>query len=498
MISRHALWALVVGAGLAGSGALSGCNCGEEPGVTAPDAGGDAGPGEDGGGDPGDGGGDGGGNTGSDGGACLLEANGQTCAADGECCSGACSNAGICVSGAGACLPLGELCQANVECCAGRTCAEDGTGQKRCADESFCRSAAETCTQASECCSLSCSGTCQGAGGLCAPAADPCTDNVNCCSNKCQGGVCQTLASGCSSLGERCSAAGYSEGCCSKYCVDYGVGGASDLRCARASSCNARGDICTTGSDCCSGACLNGVCPTQAQLGQKLFVGEPCSADAQCASYACASTTPGGPKTCQFLGGCRPAEEICTEDWQCCGFLELSANRNMCKTAQPTPGACGAVAGVPGLRRCVLQPTDKEVGEICLSGGQKVHQCCGGDEVCQPTITGVSRCMGGSFSADGGCVGNGGECSIADQCCGKICAPGTYPDGGPGYFCSACVAEGSACSTHNDCCGKICTNGVCAPAPDSGTCTPLGGACTTGSECCSEQCANGSCSTIIG
>lgn len=471
-------WLVMAALVLVGS-ALS-CQCGEDPANPQTDGG----TGGDGGETP-----DGGGI--DDAGVCTLLGNGAACAQDSECCSNSCSG-GVCVTGAGTCTAIGETCQSNAECCGGRTCAEDATGVKRCTDESFCKSVGETCAQASECCSLSCDGTCQSTGGLCKPAGTACGGNTECCSNDCSGGMCVAAGTGCATLGEVCTTEGTDPNCCSRYCVNFSGDGGTDLRCARSSTCAARGEICAMNSDCCSGVCLNGLCPTQAQLGQKRFVGEPCSADADCASYACASVDPGGPKVCQFLGGCRPAEEVCTEDWQCCGYLELSANRDMCGTAQPVPGVCAAVPGVPGLSRCQLQPTDKEVGEICESDGNPVHNCCGGADACKPTITGVSRCLyGGGFTPDGGCTTNGEECSIADQCCSKICAPGTLSDGGVGLLCSGCVATNGACTTSNDCCDKSCLGGVCQPpTTDAGpVCQPLGSTCAFNTDCCSLSCS---------
>lgn len=468
--------------------ALASCQCGEDP-VQPPvrDGGGgnaDAGP-TDGGAV------DGGGNP--DAGECTLKANGETCAQDNECCSSACDpTTNTCVSGTGTCVVVGDTCQSNVECCGGKTCEADATGVKRCTENGFCKGSGETCAQASECCSLSCNGTCQTTGGLCTPAGGACTQNTACCSNDCNGTTCVAAGTGCSTLGEVCTQEGFDPTCCSQFCVNYGADGGSDLRCARSSSCAARGEICATATDCCSGVCkAGGTCPSQAELGQKRFVGEPCVQDADCSSYACASSYPGGPKTCQFLGGCRPAEEICTDDWQCCGYLELSASRNSCQTAQPVPGACSPV-GTTGVKTCALQPTDKEVGEICESGGMKVHNCCGGADACRPTVTGVSRCLyGGGFTADGGCTANGEDCSIADQCCSNICAPATLEDGGVVLRCSGCIAEGAACTTNNDCCSTVCTNGVCeVPVEDAGTlCRPLGGACTSGAQCCSQICS---------
>ncbi len=490
--------------------------------------GGDADGGAGGGGMNGTGGG-GGGTT--DGGACTLKGNGEACAADGECCSARCDPlTNTCTTGTGACQAIGQTCQSNVECCGGRTCAADGTGVKRCVDESFCKAGGQACAAASECCGFSCGAcgsdgggcSCQESGTLCRVAGTACGADTDCCSGNCTGGTCVSAGAGCATFGERCANPGYDANCCSKYCVNYAGDAGTDLRCAPSSTCRARGEICTDPSDCCAGTCTSGRCPSQAQLGQKLFVGEPCRADSDCASYACASNFPGGPKVCQYLGGCRPAEEVCSEDYECCGYLELSSP---CTTATPSPGVCATVAGVTGLKRCRLQPTDKEVGEICESSGNPVHSCCGGSAACRPTITGVSRCFGVVGPTDGGCLGSGEACSIADQCCTRICAPKTQPDGGARLECSACVVDGQACTTSADCCTFSCVNGACqgvvvndagVPPADGGSpldagttpvdagpppCRPLGATCTQFGECCSGLCSSndggaGTCITI--
>lgn len=496
------------------------CDCGPKPGTDDGGAAGedaalgdDAGVGQDGGGGPPDG-------AFTDGGVCVLKPNGDACGGHGECCSNRCAidpasdaGTGTCVAGGGTCFAIGGLCTSNIECCGGRTCAPDTTGQKRCIDESFCAAGGKPCTRASDCCSLSCGGctagdagptgcTCQTAGGLCSPQGTSCTSSTACCSNICAT-TCQPVAAGCGTLGERCT---QNANCCSLYCVDMGAGGdaGSDLRCAASSSCRARGEICATNSNCCSTVCLNGQCPTQTMLGAQRFVGEPCLEDLDCASFACASTFQGGPKICQYLGGCRPAGEVCGQDFECCGYLELSQTRNQCRTAQPTPGAClillTASDGGVLLRKCELQPTDKEAGEICYSSTGPVHNCCGGTAVCQPTVTGVSRCFGVGVVPDGGpdggaCLANGNLCSIADQCCTKVCAPGTT-DAGTRLICSGCIADGAACTTNVDCCSQICAAGICGAAPDGGViCTPLGGACTADSPCCSTICSGSSCRT---
>jgi hypothetical protein len=390
------------------------------------------------------------------------------------------------------CTSLGEACETTAECCTG-TCAVGAGSQKTCLDEDLC-AADGSCDRAADCCSLSCQdGTCRNDGSLCAVSGSECGQNSDCCSNICDVDTCVAIGGGCSTFGESCSSEGYDGGCCSKYCRNFGSEESPDLRCDRSSVCGARGEICSDASDCCSGVCDGNRCPTQNEVGQKLFAGEPCQKDSDCASYACASSRPGAPKTCQFLGGCRPTGEICSEDWQCCSQHHLTSPE--CSEEAGYGQGTGCVDhAVEGLATCsdqTAQTGPKEVGEICFdTEGNTVHMCCG---ECEPSLSGVWRCAGAD--GFGECRGNGELCSAADQCCSGICRP-VETESGTQLQCGACVLDGGLCTTGADCCGFVCTDGVCEETTDP-VCLPLGASCTESAECCSELCFDGSCSTFI-
>lgn len=392
----------------------------------------------------------------------------------------------------GTCVGLNEACEANVECCDGRTCQDVGDG-KRCIDESLCAGAGASCESAAECCSLSCDGACQDDGSLCSPVGTECTDDVECCSNDCDG-TCQAIGEACSPVGERCDSEGTDDGCCSRYCENFGSEEEPDLRCSRSSTCGARGEICDEASDCCSGVCIDGRCPTQNEIGGQLFAGEPCERDAQCASYACAASAPGAPKTCQFLGGCRPAGEICTESWQCCSNLNISEGGGaMCLEDNATEGVGCEAHAIEGLSVCGLNTDPKEVGEICLdTEGNAVHDCCPSDN-CELTATGVSRCAGGEGFDE--CRDDGDTCQVSTQCCSGVCSPVDTGSGIELRCGSGCIETDGLCTANADCCGGVCTNGTCAE--ETSECTPLGGECSDGSECCNLICMNGFCQTVV-
>lgn len=391
----------------------------------------------------------------------------------------------------GSCLGIGQTCESSSECCSGRRC-DVGTGdQKTCLDETVCLAGGGDCNQASECCSLSCDGTCKNDGSICKPVGTDCGSNSECCSNDCQG-TCQPIGEGCAPLGEVCSNEGFDAACCSKHCQNHGSDEAPDLRCARSSTCGARGEICTKGGDCCSGVCIDGRCPTQNQVNGALFAGEPCTKDSDCASYACAPTVPEGPKVCQFLGGCRPAGEICSGSWQCCSNINLldGGPGNMCQDETIAGDGCVAHA-IEGLATCALMDGPKETGEICKdTEGNDVHECCPLPN-CEETVTGVWRCSGASGFDE--CRGDGETCQAADQCCSGVCSP-VETDNGIELRCGPCVASGGMCTTNSDCCGGLCNKGVCDGAS---SCVPLGGDCSTAADCCSGICNSGSCGTEI-
>jgi hypothetical protein len=405
------------------------------------------------------------------------------------------------------CVGLNGECATTAECCSGRLCDDDGTGTRRCIDETFCKGTGTACERASECCSLSCDGTCQGDGSICSPVGTDCESDVECCSNDCDG-TCQAIGEHCSPMGETCDEEGYDEGCCSKACRNFGTEEDPDLRCIRASSCGARGEICSEPADCCSGVCIDGRCPTQNEIGQKNFAGEPCQVDGDCASYLCASDYPGGPRVCQFLGGCRPTGEICTEDWQCCSDIHMASGA-LCDS--PTDGqGCVPHGNVDDLSTCagqLWQGGPGEPGELCGdSSFDEVHECCFD---CEQTILGVWRCSGGGYACpeqDGGvpedagdcptCVPDGEACRQSADCCSNICSPFLVDDTCDPTIteceielrCGQCVPTGGLCTSHADCCDFICTDGVCGERDDDDpVCIPVGAPCAEGDVCCDQD-----------
>ncbi len=411
------------------------------------------------------------GSPGDDLGTCV--GRGGDCSADTDCCEGPCT-AGVCEMGCGA---LGIDCAAGTDCCSGvceaNVCAPDA---------------------------------CVDLGGSCAT-------NSNCCTGFCDAGSC-AMPPDCDATGAACS-----DNCCSGRCADEGGTGCSPgdagCLCAPPAECRASGETCSMDSECCNRLCDDpdgdgdGTC---ANPGQCLPAGEPCGTEGyngSCCSTVCLDTTGTGAR-CQFLGGCRVQDELCSTDSECCS--------GECRES-------GTTADGRPINRCANVISCLPVGEVCGGMGGSSN-CCpdgGGREGCFETGTGFSRCLGGDGScvppsmectddpencctdayptidcrpatderADATrvycCLNDGEECAFGDVCCGGVCAP----DGDGVLRCGAtCVDDGGACTVDSDCCGCGCVDGACTS--DEALCDPctgpqLGELCTPdGEPCCNS------------
>lgn len=214
------------------------------------------------------------------------------------------------------------------------------------------------------------------------------------------------------------------------------------------------------------------------------MVGSACVALSDCCSGLCAEDI-NGFRVCQFLGGCRPEEELCRTETDCCAFA--STNKGNTPVCQQF--------GDAGVGRCRALSGDAPAGEVCE--GSRGNTCAPNNSYCTESISGILRCAGscdGGVCGGGNCLPTGAGCASPDQCCSFICAPGA--DGG--FACAAaCLQTGDACSSSADCCSGSCSHtGVCEipvsntdGGVDAGpTCRPIAATCSTSAECCSGTC----------
>ncbi len=153
---------------------------------------------------------------GGDGCVCSLTAEGEPCAADGECCTGYCADEyglgqAICTYGEVMCAGVGAFC------------ANDADGGNECCSD-VCEGCACTCLAPGTACETDrpCCGRCE-AGRCCSAVDDPCTDGSDCGSGFCNAGTCGRGGGGapCRGAGECDSLA-----CCGGVCCSYSDAGA--------------------------------------------------------------------------------------------------------------------------------------------------------------------------------------------------------------------------------------------------------------------------------
>ncbi|HEY8208915.1 MAG TPA: hypothetical protein VIG99_15600 [Myxococcaceae bacterium] len=424
---------------------------------------------------------------------------GGGCSQGGQCCSGACGDAGTCT-----CKVIGAACGSPSECCTG-VC--NGTCQGL--PGSSCKVTGLACGNDNECCSNNCNGGFCTAVFACQAYDDVCTFDGQCCSFQCNipsgatAGRCNEPSGGCVGAGNPCTR---SMDCCSRVCADFGAG---NMACQPVIGCRPQGDNCTPTGDpqaCCGSAtcqgdntCNNGT----ACRGAGMICGKPMTLLPDGGLGPCA-TTPGGT-------GCYSTNQ----ETNCCESRKIGGDEYMCRvdvggvprcfggqSAQCPNGYTGnppcciaggdycdfndqccnglpCTVGADGGRQCVAA-TCKPLGSACTAGS---NECCAGTD-CLPSSEIGTVCQ---VPTDGGttCSGNDAGCSTPATCCSGYCTTGHC---GPP---PACQPQGATCSSSADCCSNPPLSCVLSPGSTTGTCQPgstclkIGQACTSSSGCCS-------------
>lgn len=206
--------------------------------------------------------------------------------------------------------------------------------------------------------------------------------------------------------------------------------------------CVPAGGACNTSAACCGddrfctgdGAYFVGTCEA------RLADGQPCHADAWCASEICWFGTCGEPSCAATGSSCQDASECCD---------------GVCLRSVPSPyvpGECGPPR--PNGAAC-------EAASWCRSG------VCTDGACAEPT-----------------CADVGARCWWGGECCGGLCLHDPSSPYVPGT-CGAPLADGSACVDSTWCASGACHDGVCSGLP----CTDIGASCFIGSDCCTTVCS---------
>jgi hypothetical protein len=474
-------------------------------------------------------------------GNCRL-ANGQACAVGTDCASGNCVDGVCCNSG---CTAVCQACNVagNVGTCANlpqytpdayplnacvapNTC--DGSGNCRsgngqactagtdcasgnCVDGVCCNS---TCTTTCLACSVAghvgtcwnlpqfspdtnpanaCVGNsaCDGAGHCRSNTGQACTAGTDCASGNCVDGVCCDTT--CLGTCLACNVAGH-VGTCS-YLPQYAPDTYPANECGTPSSCDGaghcranNGQSCSTGTDCASGNCVDGVCcastctaacmacnvtgslGTCANLPQwstDSYPANACTGGSACDGAGTCKKVNG--QTCTAAGDCVSANCV---DGYCCDTT--------CTTACTTCALAGSLGTCSNLP---LYASDTNPANACVAPAT-----CDGAGHCRQANG--QTCAAGADCASGNCVD--GVC--CDTACTAACVacnvgghvgtcwnlPQYSPDTNPANTCvapSACdgaghcrKANGQTCSVGADCASGSCVDGYCCDSTCTTTC----------------------------
>jgi hypothetical protein len=421
---------------------------------------------------------------------------------------GGCDNGGSAIDGdvtepdaPFVCVPTGFACAGDDQCCVGHCdMAVNLCVQRPTLD---CSLPGDACELGLECCTLACVDN-RCSSEQCTADNAACEADGECCGGSCDNGRCTPLAA-CATAGNPC--AGHAD-CCSRYCGDDGF-------CEVASFCRQTGDVCTADSQCCGGMCERapgesyGLCKRVDAPGgsQCTGAGEVCGAGANwdgealptcggdCCSRACQPYGPTGVLICQPSSGCRPRGEVCREDDDCCGSINLP-------DGERTGVTCSKVAGNE-YGRCDSGNACTPAGAICRLQTDSCNapaNCCAGNvlqfDTCKLDNLGIPRCVVQEIDCGDPTDYVGQECATAADCCGLPCLPN--PGGDPPLICGgACVEEDGECTTTADCCSGPCTftpgepTGFCGPPSE---CLEYGQQCDGSTPCCNSiPCSNGVC-----
>jgi hypothetical protein len=314
---------------------------------------------------------------------------------------------------------------------------------------------------------------CNGSGGCIKGDGTACTSGTECLSGYCVDGAC--CESGCVGQCRACSAAltGGADGVCgfTTAGTDPDNDCVSGLACDGSGFCKKEvGETCSSGPDCLTGLCVDGVCCASACAGT-------CEACNLSGSLGTCTAVPWGADPASDCPGgtCNGARACALPNGQACLV------GTDCITGECVDGVCCNVACGSICSACTAAKTGGVDGTCdFVSYGTDPDTDC----------TANQRCDGGGAckKVDGQTCGNGAECltgnCIDGHCCDTVC----------GGICEAC--DGAL---------TIGANGVCSPVtafsdPDgncpggstcdgAGTCKKLDGqGCSAGTECMSGNC----------
>jgi hypothetical protein len=212
------------------------------------------------------------------------------------------------------------------------------------------------------------------------------------------------------------------------------------------------GAVCSQGSECASGFCVENVCCASA-----------CSGVCQSCLQKNKTSNGGGDGVC--------------------GSVRINTDpRDGCPDGEA--GSCGPTGLCDGKGACTLRSmgTSCTYAECAGPTTSTLNSACNGNGECKPTAT--------------------VPCELGYACVMGICRSGCLADSdcdkSLGFICTEAGVckqpKGAACKSDIDCSTGACQYGHCCLADGEGVCIkPLGTECTVGMECGSGKCTDGVC-----
>jgi hypothetical protein len=369
--------------------------------------------------------------------------DGETCAVDGDCLSGHCTEKVCCASPS--CGPCGTCAGATPGKCQLRARGDlPGTSCGAYACDGAASTCPTTCTGALDCAS---GATCDGSGHCQKKTlGSACTTSASCASGTCVDGVCCKEVC---AAGFACNVAGH-EGTCVR---PKGAGCADDASCA-------------------TGHCVDGVCCDAACAGQC----EACDVAGSVGTCAPAFGAPHGARTACAKGG-----DVCG-DRTCDGTKDRTACVGF---AHGTTTACGQASCV-GATYTEAPRCDGAGACLAPTSTSCVPFACGASG-CLSSCASSTDCAPG-FACVGGACTQGAKCS--DDRTESIPKTGGEPLSCAPYLCGDDGSCMRTCKTTNDCAQGSCDGEHCIVTLTQGSAAD--GGCTTSARRSSQD-AGGDC-----
>lgn len=363
-----------------------------------------------------------------------------------------------------------------------------------CDEDGACRNGDEAtaCGQSGVACT-SCGAEARCVQSVCQPLSitgDACFSNAECLSNSCVGGVCCNSA--CTGSCETCNATGTAGTCsplpeasvitaCGAYACD-GVSGSCPTSCTTSRQCatgnycasgtcqplKAKGDVCTSSSQCVTNFCADGVC-----------------CDGACSGSCDRCNLTGSNGTCTPAPASDPGSPVCGGSIVCNGTLVDCPIT--CTSGCPSTTFCSGTYCSAKKANGVACGAAGECQSAFCADGVCCESACGGDcDACSVALGSSADGMCSLLGPSRVCRGAAPQCDREERCTGTsaTCPGNVFVDAGVSCG-TTMLSPWTGCDAGAEC-G---TTGVQTRTRTTQSCTGTSTACGSSSTSESQSCS---------